>query len=225
MVWGFGAILGPVVGGSFELVLWRWAFYINLFFAIIIIPIYLYAIPSSQPAPHLSISQKVAIFDWAGAVLSAGSLLTFIVATNFGGVEFAWSGGRTVGLYVVSGVLLILFAVQQAFSTFTTPEFRMFPVHLLRNREVVLLFIIHACGGTISYVPVYFVPLYFQFTRGDNAIETAVQFLPFIFMLIFGILSNGFLMSRVGYYKPWFVFGSVLCLISGVLFSKVSPVY
>lgn len=29
LVWGIGTVLGPVVGGGFELYNWRWAFYIN----------------------------------------------------------------------------------------------------------------------------------------------------------------------------------------------------
>jgi MFS family permease len=32
LVWGVGAILGPVVGGAFSIssATWRWSFYINL---------------------------------------------------------------------------------------------------------------------------------------------------------------------------------------------------
>ena len=29
LVWGVGTVLGPVVGGGFQLYTWRWAFYIN----------------------------------------------------------------------------------------------------------------------------------------------------------------------------------------------------
>ena len=29
LIWGVGTVLGPVVGGGFELYTWRWAFYIN----------------------------------------------------------------------------------------------------------------------------------------------------------------------------------------------------
>jgi len=30
LVWGMGTVLGPVVGGGFVIVDWRWGFYINL---------------------------------------------------------------------------------------------------------------------------------------------------------------------------------------------------
>lgn len=34
LVWGIGTVLGPVVGGGFELYTWRWAFYINRIFPV-----------------------------------------------------------------------------------------------------------------------------------------------------------------------------------------------
>ena len=30
LIWGVGTVLGPVVGGAFDKVNWRWAFYLNL---------------------------------------------------------------------------------------------------------------------------------------------------------------------------------------------------
>lgn len=30
LIWGVGTVLGPVVGGAFDKVSWRWAFYLNL---------------------------------------------------------------------------------------------------------------------------------------------------------------------------------------------------
>ena len=30
LIWGVGTVLGPVVGGAFDMVNWRWAFYLNL---------------------------------------------------------------------------------------------------------------------------------------------------------------------------------------------------
>lgn len=220
MVWGFGTILGPVVGGAFELYSWRWAFYINLFFGIIILPSYIFLVPSSQPAPEVSNKGKITSFDFVGVLLSAGFLVTFMVATNFGGVLFDWSGASIIALYCVSGVLLILFVLQQLFCIFTSLEHRLFPAHLLKNKEVVLLFFLIACGGTMAYVSVYYVPLYFQFTRGDSAIETAKRILPLVFLLIFGMLSNGYLMSKLGYYKPWYILGSSVGLVGAVLMSE-----
>ncbi|KAH7304213.1 major facilitator superfamily domain-containing protein [Stachybotrys elegans] len=221
MVWGFGTILGPVIGGAFSLASWRWAFYLNLFFAIPLLPSYLYLIPSNEPAPHLSFKTKLATIDWVGALLSTASIVTILVATNFGGVLYEWNSGAIIALYVVSGVCFLLFVAQQTLAFLTTLEDRMLPVHLLPNKEVILLFILAACGGTVTYVSVYYVPLYFQFTRGDDAIQTSERILPLVFLLIFGMLTNGYLMSKLGYYKPWYVFGTALSIVGGVLWSRV----
>jgi MFS family permease len=220
LVWGLGTVLGPIVGGSFELYTWRWAFYISLLFGVILLPIYLFVIPSNDPAPGVSTRQKMATFDWIGAILSIGAIASLVMATNFGGTLYAWNSGQIIALLVVSGFLFILFAVQQTFTIFTSIETRMFPTHLLRLKEPVLLFIASAGSGAICAVSVYYIPIYFQFTRGDGAIKSAVRLFPFIFLLITSIPSSGVFMSRWGYYKPWYIGGSILALIPAVLMCK-----
>ena len=220
MCWGLGTVLGPVVGGAFELVTWRWAFYINLLFGAVLLPAYIFVIPSSAPMTGVSIGKRAATFDWIGAILSVAAFTVLIMAISFGGALFAWDSGSTITLFVIGGILWIVFAVQQTFSIFTSPENRMFPVHLLKNKEAVLLFICCASVGAVAYVSVYYIPLYFQFTRGDSAIQTAVRLLPFIVVLITAIPTSGFLMSKMSYYKPWYVVGSILALVGAVLMCK-----
>ena len=47
-IWGLGAILGPVVGGSFadSSATWRWGFYINLILFAFIGPVLVFLLPS-----------------------------------------------------------------------------------------------------------------------------------------------------------------------------------
>ncbi|KAL8873999.1 MAG: hypothetical protein Q9198_006945, partial [Flavoplaca austrocitrina] len=217
LCWGLGTVLGPVVGGLFELVTWRWAFYINLFFGAILLPTYCFVIPSTMPVTGVSIWKRAATFDWTGAVLSVSAFTVLIMAISFGGTLYPWNSGSTITLFVVGGALWGIFAIQQTFCFLTTPDSRMFPVYLLKNKEVVLLFISCAAVGAGSYVTVYYIPIYFQFTRDHTALGTAVDMLPFIVLLITTIPFSGYLMSRVGYYKPWYLGGSILALIGGVL--------
>ena len=103
---------------------------------------------------------------------------------------------------------------------FTTPENRVFPVHLIKRKEPVLLFIALSSAGPVIDTTIYYIPIYFQFTRGDSAIQAAVRLLPFVFILSALVMANGFLMSRWGYYTPWYFLGSILALIGSVLMSK-----
>ncbi|OQE43042.1 hypothetical protein PENCOP_c003G06262 [Penicillium coprophilum] len=221
LVWGLGTVLGPVIGGAFELYTWRWAFYINLLFGAILLPAYVFVIPSNDPLPGTSRWQKVATFDWVGTILSLGSFTTFVMAINFGGTLYSWNSGQTIALFVVSGVLWIIFGLQQGFNIATSVERRILPIHLFTQKEPILLFISCAAVGTVSYVSVYYIPIYFQFTQGDNAIKSAVRLLPFIFLLIATIPTSGAMMSHFGYYKPWYLGGSVIALIPAVLMSTI----
>ncbi|KAI1075118.1 major facilitator superfamily domain-containing protein [Whalleya microplaca] len=225
LVWGIGTVLGPVIGGAFveSPATWRWAFYINLCVAGVFAPVYLLWIPSFKPRAGTKSTELIREFDIVGSVLVIATLMTLIMAINFGGAVYAWNSGQTIALFVVAGVLLIAFAVQQSFVLFTSTPNRIFPVHFMRNWNAILLFLCAAAVNAAGFIPIYYIPLYFQFTRGDTAIEAAVRLLPLIFVLSAAILANGHLMSRFSYFQPWYIFGSALALIGGVLLSRIQP--
>lgn len=177
LVWSIGTVLGPVVGGGFEIVNWRWAFYINLIFGACLLPVYVFVLPSADPSPGVSLRKRAATMDFVGAILSIAAFITLIMAISFGGELYKWNSGQIIALFVVSGVLWLFFAAQQVLRLFTTAERRMFPVHLLRNKEAILLFICSSAAGSICYITVYYIPIYFQFTKGDTAIKAAVRLL------------------------------------------------
>ena len=139
---------------------------------------------------------------------------------NFGGVLYSWDSGAIIALFVVSGVLFIVFALQQSFAVLTTEDRRIFPIHLVRRKEPVLLFIAGSSAGAAIYIAIYYIPIYFQFTRGDSAIRAAVRLLPFVFVLSAMVLANGFFMAKWGRYTPWYLIGSIITLIGSVLMCR-----
>jgi MFS family permease len=48
-------------------------------------------------------------------------------------------------------------------------------------------------------------------------LKSAVRLLPVIFTLVFGSVAGGFLISKVGYYSPFYVLGTALGLIGSAL--------
>ena len=139
------------------------------------------------------------------------------MAINFGGVVYAWDSGRIIGLFCTSGFLFILFGVQQGLKILTTVERRIFPVEFLRSRTMLLLFASMACASSATFLPIYFVPLFFQFVRNSSALSAGVHLLPFVCLLVFACIANGAIMSSTGYYSPWFLFGGILTLIGEAL--------
>ncbi|KAL4981595.1 hypothetical protein BDW68DRAFT_192829 [Aspergillus falconensis] len=63
-------------------------------------------------------------------------------------------------------------------------------------------------------LPIYFLPLVFQFAQDESALTSGVHLLPFVLVLVFAVMLNGALMAQFGYYMPWYLLGSVLALAS-----------
>lgn len=240
--WGVGTILGPVIGGAFagSSATWRWvsalgwldswisdytdreqAFYINLVIFGVFSPVYFFLIPSMNPQPTRNITQKLKDVDWIGSTLNAAIYATWVLALTFGGAQWAWSDGRTIACFVVCGVLIIVFGLQQRFKIGTSFEQRILPAGFLTSLSLLVQYFATACTATALFIPIYYIPIFFQFTRDDGALKAAVRLLPFIIITIFCIMLNGALMQQVGYYKPWFAVSGAFILIGGALMFTV----
>lgn len=141
--WGIGTVLGPVVGGAFaqSSATWRWAFYLNLCIGAVVAPIYFLILPDSKPLPGIPLRARLALIDYIGIVLSAGAFLCIMMAMNFGRVLWDWADGRSIALFVLAGVLLAIFSLQQVYTLGTSRHHRLFPMHFLRRFEMIVLFL------------------------------------------------------------------------------------
>jgi predicted MFS family arabinose efflux permease len=223
LIWGLGTVLGPIIGGAFtdSSATWRWSFYINLCVGAVCAPVYLFLLPSIDPRPSVSFLDRCREIDYVGAILMIGASITGVMAVSFGGVMYAWNSGTIIGLFCASGVLFILLGLQQSFLVLTTLARRIVPLEFMKSRTILILFAVTSAAGTSIFLPIYMTPIYFQFTRGDGALESGVRLLPFILVMIFAVIANGAFLSKVGYYMPWYLAGGVLVLIGGALMYTV----
>ncbi|KAL4893111.1 major facilitator superfamily domain-containing protein [Aspergillus ambiguus] len=215
--WGLGAVLGPVIGGAFSVssATWRWAFYINLVIGAVSAPAFLFCLPAIDPMPGVQMQKRLAYIDFAGFVLGGGVWVSFLMAFTMAGAQWPWKDGRTIATFVVFGVVLVAYALQQYFAVLTTPSRRAFPGHLLRSRTQVLLYIVTAAGTTTLFVVVYYIPIYFQFVNSDGALMAAVRLLPFVVIgVTVNLVSNTFL-HFIKVYKVLYIIAGVFLIASG----------
>ncbi|KAL2201529.1 major facilitator superfamily domain-containing protein [Corynascus similis CBS 632.67] len=224
ITFGAGTVLGPIIGGAFaeSKATWRWAFYFNLVVGGVCAPVYIFLLPALNPHPGKSIRERSSGFDILGNLFVAGFIVSIVMAISFGGLEYAWNSGQVIALFVVAFVLVWAFLLQQHFSLLTTDTNRIFPMHFLRSATMVVLFLEVACCATCVFVPVYFLPLYFQFVKADNPILAGVRILPYVvFQSVIAIVS-GWAVGKTGYYVPWFIFAGVLCIPGAALLYTVN---
>ena len=163
---------------------------------------------------------KLASIDWISAVFFAATFALFMVVLTFAGSSWAWDSSTIIILWVFFGVAFLSFALQSYFSFFTNN--RLYPVHFLKDRTMILLYLTTAAGATGLGITVYYIPLFFQFTKGDSAIHAAVRLLPFVALNIFFTLFSGGLLAGFGRYMPFYLVGGILMLVGGSLMYTVT---
>lgn len=226
LCWGAGAILGPLIGGGFSesAATWRWGFYINPVIAAITAPIYLIYLPSIHPNTTQSLRQRVAELDFVGFILCAAMWATFALAGTMSGGPWSWSDGRTISMWVVFGVVLVLFILQQWLCIFTTPSTRSFPAHLLSSRTQILLCITTSANMAACFCIMYFTPVYFQFVHGDGPVQAAVRLLPYIALTVATNILSGYLLPLFPYYVVFYIAGGIMTVLgSGLLVHYLDP--
>ncbi|KAK8054667.1 hypothetical protein PG994_009734 [Apiospora phragmitis] len=206
VVWGTGAVLGPVVGGAFATspATWCWAFYINLVVAVICAPIYVFYLPPVTPngaAAESSVGQNLKAMDWVGFVGSTRAAVALTMVLTFAGSTWDWNDGRTIAVFVVAGVSIIAVFAQQYFTFLTTSEARMFPPRriLLNKTQILLNF-----ATRNSWLP-------------------AVRLLPYICFLATLNMMSGSLLPRVNYYWILYLIGGIFMTVGGATMFTVTP--
>lgn len=171
-----------------------------------------------MPGPKATIAKRLQELDWLGIILNAGMYSAFVIGLAIGGTLWPWDDGRTTGTLVAFIILVIAFALQQRFTILTTEQRRIFPIRFLKRRTLLLLFVSQSCVQTALAVPLYYIPLFFQFARNDTAVTSALRLLPFVIINIITVFANGALLPKFGCYMLWYLASAVLDTVGGALF-------
>jgi len=87
---------------------------------------------------------------------------------------------------------------------------------------MLVLFAETSAASAATFLPIYFIPLFFQFVHSDSALEAGVRLLPFVVFLVVACVANGAIMSATGYYFPWYIIAGVLNIVGASLMYTVT---
>jgi EmrB/QacA subfamily drug resistance transporter len=209
-VFGVTTVLGPLLGGYFtDNLSWRWAFYINVPFALLVILAAGRTMPSVRGQGHPKI-------DYAGMAAVGGGASALILATSWGGTTHPWGSPTIIGLIVGGIALLVGFVVVERRAA--EP---ILPMWLFTRKVFAVCCALSFVVGFTMLGAITFLPTFMQYVDGVSATISGLRTLPLVLGLLLTAIASGNVVSRTGRYKAFPVVGSVVMAVGLFLLSRM----
>jgi EmrB/QacA subfamily drug resistance transporter len=196
---GLASIFGPAAGGFItDHFTWRWLFFVNLPLAVLtLIVIWFFMhVPNER--------RKHSIDVWGSATLSMG-IAAILLATVWGGVQYAWTSWQIIGLYTAGAVLLVAFGWIEVH----VPE-PVLPLNLWRSRVFSFSNIASAGVAMSMFGAIFFLPVFVQGVVGNSVTNSGAILVPMLVAMIVTSVGGGQVISRTGRYRAILLGGLVL---------------
>ncbi|HEX3783643.1 MAG TPA: MDR family MFS transporter [Pseudonocardiaceae bacterium] len=197
-VFGVVTVIGPLLGGLFvDHLSWRWAFYVNIPVAVIVIAVAIPAIPGVRNAVKLAV-------DYLGIILVALGASGLTLVTSWGGTTYPWLSTTIIAMTIGSVIALVAFVFVER-----RAKEPVLPMRLFQNP-------VFAVGGALAFIVgfamlggITFLPTFLQYVDGTSATSSGIRMLPLVVGLLLTSIISGNLVSKTGRYKIFPIVGSV----------------
>lgn len=210
IVFGLGMGLGGVFGGWINDTPglgWRWAFYIQIPFAVVggIFGSYMLDIPVRE-----SDKSKIQRVDFLGAGTLVTALVLLLLGLNSGGNIVPWNHPLVYVSIPLSFLMLLAFIYIED----RIAAEPIIPVRLLANRSVAAACLTNWFMTMSVFSLIYYGPIFFQVVRHVSPTRAGTLFIPQAIGTSLGSLASGIVMRLTGKYWQLNILMQILALLS-----------
>lgn len=210
-VFGVASIAGPLLGGYFtDGAGWRWVFYINMPLGAVALVTVLLALHLHRPE-----GARPPIDVLGSALLAAGSA-ALVLISSWGGQTYDWDDPVILGL----GAAVLVLGPAFVWVERRAAE-PVIPLHLLRERNVVLPAAVGITIGIAMFTVVAYLPTFLQMVEGVSATEAGLMMIPMTVGMLTATITTGRLITATGRYKVYPIVGTVVAAVGLVMISRV----
>ncbi|CAM2903494.1 MDR family MFS transporter [Skermania piniformis] len=207
-IFGVTTVIGPLLGGLFtDHLSWRWAFYVNVPLAAIVVVMAIRFVPGLSGKTRSKIDYLGVIFVSLGAV-------GLTLGLSWGGSEYAWGSPTIIGLFVGAVVCLVIFV----FVELRAAE-PILPMHLFKQRVFTISSLLSFIVGFAMLGAMTYLPTFLQYVQGTTATESGLRTLPVVIGLLITSIYSGNVVGKTGKYKIFPIAGSAIIALGLFLLS------
>jgi EmrB/QacA subfamily drug resistance transporter len=187
VVSGVGILVGGVLTDQLS---WRWIFWVDLIFAVIIVLMALRGTRESRDptAPHS--------VDFAGVAVIAAALTCLTLALNEGS-GWGWGSLPTVTLFAAGILLFASFGVVERRAKLPLIDFSFFRRRNFTGSTIVVFVLDFAFGAVY-----FFLPIYFEEILGYSPLQAGLLLLPMTVVMAISSPLGGRVAAKVGPRPP-----------------------
>ncbi|MEZ0064802.1 EmrB/QacA subfamily drug resistance transporter [Streptacidiphilus sp. MAP12-20] len=216
-VFGLSSVAGPLLGGWFtDGPGWRWCFWVNLpvgVLALLVVTLVL-------PKPVRAGNGERARLDWLGALLLAAVGTCLVLATSWGGSQYAWRSPVILGLIGGAVLSLALFAPVELWVA-RRGIAPVVPLRLFRDGVFTVAGLIGVVVGVALFGAASYLPSFLQMVDGASATGSGLKMLPMMAGIVLASIGTGQLISRTGRYKLYPIVGGALATVGMALLGRL----